>query len=266
MPSPRKHAPLTEEVREQIRKVYDDILSVRETGRRVGVHENTVRQVLKASRGLCSDCPTPIKLGQRYCESCAKRRAEWMQERRKERRRQGICLECDERIQPPSTQYCDKHRLGHQKMSRNYDATTGRWRHEEYVSRDAPGMGVPEDWQRLKQIRHDYGQAGVEAWERDGQRCVLCSVHYRDKAIHIHHIDEDHTHNVADNLVCLCLRCHRLVHWLSQHPNPQHVFTWYIAHHPDHLIAQLMKRGQRRNMPRKQVAPDTTLTFDFVGS
>jgi 5-methylcytosine-specific restriction endonuclease McrA len=246
---------MTAELRAKIVALYDEILSVRETGRRLGVHENSVRQVLKASRGLCADCVNPILLGQRYCAGCAARRAANMQAKRKARRRAGICLECDERIQPPSQQYCDTHRLGHAASSR---------KHVSKTSRHVTGHGLPADWQRLKQIRYNYGEAGIEAWERDRKQCVLCSVHYKDKTIHIHHIDGDDTHHVAENLVCLCLRCHRLVHLLSQHPNPHTVVQWFTAHYPDHLIAQLIRRGSRQPH-KKRVVPEQP-SLDFVGS
>jgi HNH endonuclease len=251
MPTRTKRQPMTPEVRQQILAIYEETMSVRETGRRVNMHENSVRLVLKASKGQCSDCPTPILLGRRYCPDCAARRTAWMRERRKERRRLGLCETCDERIQPPSTQFCDVHRFQHAQRSR--------------VHVDKMARGTPEAQQREKHLRHRFGYAGVEVWNRDQGTCVLCKGAAPERKIHVHHIDGDTSNNVAKNLVCLCSRCHRLIHSLVEHASPHTVIQWFLDHYPYALLSQALRRSSGR-IRRHEPAEEPSLTFDFVGA
>jgi hypothetical protein len=244
------------ELIQRILDLHIETGSIRETGRRLDLHENTVRMYLKAARGLCDTCNTSVPHGQRYCAECNAKRSAWAKEARKQRRRDGICALCDNVITPPSQQYCDAHRRAHQRHAATYAEKITK-------ERQIFCTGNPTPIQREKQIRYDYGAAGIVAWHRDKASCVLCDVRYEEKTIHIHHIDGDHTHNVESNLVCLCLRCHRLIHFLSQHPQPHRVLEWFVAHYPSHLVAQLIQRGQTKKS-RGMVNPSTsTLAFDF---
>jgi len=248
-----KRQKMTPEVHERILAIYDETLSVRETGRRLNLHENSVRLVLKASKGVCADCPAPILLGRRYCAACDKRRADWMKTRRKTRRREGLCTECDERIQPPSTQFCDKHRFAHARRARA---------HEEKMTRT-----TPEQQQREKHLRYRFGEAGVRAWNRDQGTCVLCIGAAPERKIHIHHVDGNPANNVVRNLVCLCARCHRLIHSLVEHPNPHNVIQWFLDHYPYALLSQALRRSlPHKRSQESQETSDTTLTFAFLGS
>lgn len=244
---------------EQILALYAELGSKRETARRLGVTDVTVRNCVRATKALCERCTASVPFGQRFCQACTAKRTERARERRKERRREGLCDQCDERIQPPSTIYCDTHRLAHQERSRQ---------HVGNKLRQVTGHGLPTKREREKQIRYDYGQAGIEAWHRDKESCVLCGVHYKDKTIHIHHLDGNHSHNVKNNLTCLCFRCHKLIHLLSQHPNPPHILTWFVAHYPQHILAHLIQRGQstRRQRKRGTVTTEDQLTLDEAAS
>jgi hypothetical protein len=50
--------------------------------------------------------------------------------------------------------------------------------------------------------------------ERDGNRCVICSIPKEEHGfnLHVHHIDYDKTNNELYNLVCVCRHCHGKIH------------------------------------------------------
>ena len=52
--------------------------------------------------------------------------------------------------------------------------------------------------------------------ERNNGCCRLCRQRY--KRLHIHHIDENHRNNTIDNLVSLCVKCHKKLHDLDHTP------------------------------------------------
>jgi hypothetical protein len=45
--------------------------------------------------------------------------------------------------------------------------------------------------------------------QRDGSRCTLCG---SEDHLHVHHIDQDRTNDLPENLVTLCEICHARVH------------------------------------------------------
>jgi len=51
----------------------------------------------------------------------------------------------------------------------------------------------------------------TEVLKRDGHACCYC--HFRSsKYQEVHHIDDDHQHNVVENLVTVCTLCHQVFH------------------------------------------------------
>lgn len=251
MPSREK---MTPEVRQQILAIYEETCSVRMTGRRVNVHENSVRLVLKATKGLCADCTAPIQLGRPRCASCTTKRTAWSAKRRKERRRQGVCQVCDERIQPPSIQFCDTHRLNHARVSRNH-----------VIKRDERlrEAAIPEQQQREKHLRHSYGQAGVDAWRRDNGSCSLCAASYTTQRIHVHHINGDDTHHVVENLVCLCSHCHRLIHGLLRVQDPAQLTRWFNSHYPQAPLSRFLLSSRPRAIKKDSGANQTAFALTF---
>lgn len=236
------------ELVERMLASYRETHSYAETGRRLGVTGTTVRQYMRHYEGLCNDCPATVPYDVRYCSDCLKRRTAWMKERRKDRRRAGLCAECDEVIQPPSTQFCATHRVNHQRRSETYAQKISR-------ERQVSCTGIPIRKQRNKHLRYAYGQAGIDAWDRDQGRCVLCFVSHEERAVHIHHIDRNHDNNVKENLTLLCLRCHRLTHLLVEHARPHHVVRWFLSHYPDEDISQVLRQQSRTRRTAPQSAP-----------
>lgn len=242
------------ELVERMLASYRETHSYAETGRRMGVTGTTVRQYMRHYEGLCNDCPATVPYGDRYCADCDKRRSAWMKERRKERRRQGLCSECDEPIQPPSTQFCAEHRLHAQDRSATHKKKLSQ-------QRQVGCTGIPTRPQRNKHLRYAYGQAGIDAWDRDKGCCALCFVSHEERAVHIHHLDRNPKNNVTDNLVCLCLRCHRLTHLLVEHPRPHHVVRWFLTQYPDEGISQVLRQQTRSRKRQTSTENQPQLTF-----
>lgn len=92
-------------------------------------------------------------------------------------------------------------------------------------------------------------------WKRDGGQCQCCGLLYNPevkKRTHVvHHIDEDPTHNVIENLILLCRKCHRNVHsGTIQCPQPK---DWESTHFGDIRVGA---RGGTQNRNSNNVCED----------
>lgn len=56
-----------------------------------------------------------------------------------------------------------------------------------------------------------YQKVWDDVWERDSYKCHYCNFQSK-KHQEIHHLDDDHTNNLIDNLVTVCPLCHQNFH------------------------------------------------------
>lgn len=192
--------------------------------RELGVHRNTVYQILRRFRGKCRMCTNDIKEGEICCETCLARQRNYQRKRRMSRIETGICVACYEPVSPPSTEYCEVHRLSHM------DANKRLYARKRFVHGK-----LPTAEQRERNVREKYGESGLAVWRESGGKCHICAVSYEDKAIHIHHIDSDDKNHAEENLVCLCFHCHMLTERLLQHHCLADLLVWFNHTYPDHL-------------------------------
>lgn len=210
---------------ELIRATYERTGSGRATARELNLHENTVYAALRRMRGKCLRCKNPAAVGKQYCPECLAAMSERMKERRSERRRLGLCAECDKPVAPPSRTLCAEHRLA--KIGRQ-----GEYDDRQRDARAGTLQGQPNERQRLRHIKSHYGQGGLDAWQRDGGACVICGTSYGKATIHLHHKDLGKTNNTAENLVCLCFECHQLVHRVLRNKAPGAALRWIADNYP----------------------------------
>jgi hypothetical protein len=248
---------------DRVLEVYAETGQIRKTARIMGIHDNTVRTIIKASKNLCRACGAFTDNGKRMCETCADQKqvaAKAIQERHLA---QGLCALCDEPLAPPSRRHCAKHRKSSVEGTRAH-------RRRRMVNT----MGTTLEREKEFRVWNAYGEGGVTAWKRDKGCCILCDVSYADRAVYLHHLDRNRKHNTADNLVCLCYTCHRLVHALSEHPHLLRFLDWFHTHYPATVLPQMAqallprhkRAGTHRLSTRLSTAEEPTLTFDFVGS
>ena len=77
-------------------------------------------------------------------------------------------------------------------------------------------------WSRsLKEMGYNTGMIKCRSEEirkivrrRDNHRCFICGAHedIEKNAISTHHIDGNCENDVVDNVICVCDRCHGMVH------------------------------------------------------
>lgn len=215
--------------RDAILASYQETGSGRETARRLDLHENTVYAVLARQRAKCDICGAAVTLGHKHCPECALHIRVRHREKRQEKRRLGICVDCDEPRDPISVLYCTKHRLAAVDRHAAYRVRTRR---------GAPNQGVPSQSQREEYILKKYGKAGLAVWQRLGGRCGICGVDHLTKSVHVHHLDGVHANNAEENMTCLCFYCHKMVHALTEHPSPALALKWIRKHYPGVLARQ----------------------------
>ena len=79
-----------------------------------------------------------------------------------------------------------------------------------------PNWNKDWSWDQYAPYQRVFYQCKIRVWKRDKGTCQACGLVYNPvlkKRTHVvHHVDEDPSHNVDENLVLLCRRCHRLVH------------------------------------------------------
>ncbi len=198
---------------------YARLQSGRAVARELGIHENTVYAVLRRHRGACVRCSAPVAPGKKHCPSCTEWNRDRMRERRKEARHRGICVVCDRPRSPLSRNYCEEHRLADLEAGRAYNE-------RQKLKRGTPEDGIPSNRQRERALRDRYGPDAVALWRETGGKCQLCGIQHRQRAVCLHHIDSDPTHNERSNFALLCVICHKLVHLLTEHPNLPAVLDW----------------------------------------
>jgi hypothetical protein len=232
-------------------RLFDEIGVVKEAARRLGIHEQTAHQILRTSRGQCRDCPTAIPPGQRWCGACRERIRAAEKAQAAEHVRLGLCVKCTERIAfDRSKRYCDAHATALVDYTREY-------RRKRVVNT----TGTTMEAEKALRIRRDYGEGGVTAWQRDGGCCILCGKSYADGAVYLHHIDQDRSNNIAENFVCLCYKCHRLIHGFLEHPNLSRLLAWFHEHYPEERLTTLMPKTRRAKQPS---ALDGQITLAFT--
>lgn len=246
--------------RDHVLAVYAETGTKRETARRLGIHEQTVFSILKQAAGNCRDCGQPVKGGTVKCPACKERQNAAAQKLVEDHLRQELCAMCSEPWAPRSRRYCVKHQAALAEAQRTH-------RRKRMVNT----TGTTLEREKEYRVGQDYGEGGVTAWKRDKGCCVLCDVSYADRMVFIHHLDRNRKHNTADNLVCLCYTCHRLVHGLSEHPHLLRFLDWFHTHYPATALpekAQALLPRQKRSATKRPPAEEepALLAFDFVGS
>jgi hypothetical protein len=244
---------------DRVLEVYEETGQIRKTARIMGIHDNTVRTIIKSSKSLCRRCGKFTNNGKRMCDPCAALTQAEAKALKEAHLRQGLCAKCDEPLSPPSRYHCAKHKAESVEATRAY-------RRKRIVNI----MGTTLEAEKLFRVEQDYGKGGVEAWQRDKGCCVLCDVSYADRMVFIHHLDRNRKNNTAGNLVCLCYTCHRLVHGLSEHPHLLRFLHWFHTHYPATALPQtaqaLLPRHARAGAKRSTPVDEPSLTFDFVGT
>lgn len=235
--------------RNEILRVYMETKSGAETARRLGLHQNTVLQILRSLRGQCRQCANDARVGAAYCDRCQEHLRERIKAKRKAKKRSGVCAQCSAPVAPPSRTYCAEHRLQNIDQgarTRSRRKTTG---------------GIASNLQRERFLRSKYGQAAVDSWRDANGTCVVCGRHHSEQAVHIHHVDGDHQNRTRENLVCLCFDCHMLTERLLAHHRLADLFAWFTSRYPGRLpyavASSFMPRSSRTGMIADE--PDATV-------
>jgi hypothetical protein len=78
---------------------------------------------------------------------------------------------------------------------------------------------------KLSKIRDRYGEAGVQAYLRDGGKCAKCGKIAEGVQSSLHHKDWNPDNNVIENLITLCKKHHTMVHFFVPVP-PEVKIEW----------------------------------------
>lgn len=232
-PEKARLAPTVERVRPGAKVDDQAILALlaeglpgREVARRTGVSQITVYTVARFYRGMCNRCGNPVEAGHTNCAACREKLALAQKKERDDLKRRGLCVICKEPHCISSRLYCQKH------LDEYRAQQAGRWQRDK-EKRGAPNQGVPNTRQRERAIREKYGEGALEVWRRSEARCQLCGISYREKALHMHHIDGNYENRAAENFACLCLRCHQMVHHVVEHPRRAAALRWIAERYPE---------------------------------
>lgn len=207
--------------RELVAATFAKLGDKRATARELGIHENTVRQVLRGLAERCTRCGGPTANGKAYCADCATWSRQRMKRRRQERMRLGLCQECDEQRSTLSMLHCDKHRIAAQdRRSRERENKKRRLNTPLLIGRNTIEK-------RESSIRREYGDRAVEAWREAEAACELCRTPHGQSSVQIHHVDEDRKNGARSNIAVLCFDCHQATHRLLAVKNREAFLAWF---------------------------------------
>lgn len=128
------------------------------------------------------------------------------------------CVDCGKEIKKtgPRTCRCSKCALKHKRQVRN------TWHMQKRIKQGDPTVGVGKGGSNKKGINHPQYKNGLGQFFRISKEmrstikhCERCGKDLTNATryeVCVHHIDHDRTHNVRENLIVLCKRCHQLEH------------------------------------------------------
>jgi len=128
------------------------------------------------------------------------------------------CVDCGRETPKtgPRTNRCPECALKHKRQVRN------TWHMQRRIKDGDPAVGVGRGGSNKKGSEHPQYKNGIGRFNalkklmyaeiKQCERCGkdLTNVQSDEKCVH--HIDHDRTHNVRENLIVLCKRCHQLEH------------------------------------------------------
>lgn len=204
---------------EVVRLAYEETRNATLAAEKLGIHRNTVYQVLRRFRGKCRDCSADIQVGEIYCPACKTLHAERTKRKRAAAKRAGICVVCTKQRSPISRLYCEECRVkGLETAQKNY--------YERKSTRGTPNPGKSSETRRIVDIRSNYGEDAVRLWQETGAQCQVCDRNNDEISIQIHHIDCNEKNHVYENLICLCFDCHQAVHKVLRLRKPKALLKW----------------------------------------
>jgi hypothetical protein len=226
------------------RKVdYDAVIAAmaelsngRAVARKLGMHHQTVYQILRRAAGACLRCGSPkVVAGKTSCAECLKFDQDRIKKDRKHRRRMHMCQQCDQPVSQWSRQFCEAHRLA------NLDRAEERYAKKK-ASRGFSHGEASSEAKRHESIFQNYGQGGLDRWKADRGACQICKREYGAVSVQLHHIDQNKKNNAFENFGCLCFDCHQSVHRLLGAPSMTKLLAWFGKTYP-HKMSRYRRRS-----------------------
>lgn len=203
-----------------VARTFAELGSKRETAKRLGIHENSVVQILRGLADRCTRCGGATEVGNSHCADCRTWGRQRMKRRRAERLRAGLCQECDTQRSSLSLLYCDAHR---ERAAERRAAHLAKKRKMNSQMTARSG----EHPRRSRNIRRAYGPEAAALFDGHNGCCEVCAAPHGETSIQIHHLDEDRSHNQRENLAVLCFDCHQAVHKLHALRDHLALLSWY---------------------------------------
>ncbi len=112
--------------------------------------------------------------------------------------RRAVCIRCGTELTGQQRKYCST-----KCSSYCYCLRKGRF------SKPGVGSGGNQLGEKNHQYKNGIGTFRKRAFEQYGYICNKCGAVHK---LCVHHIDEDRTNNIVENLKVLCKRCHQSHH------------------------------------------------------
>jgi hypothetical protein len=193
----------------------------RDTAFKLGIHPNTVYQVLRSFQGKCRSCKNEIPVGDIYCNTCKKLHAEHTAAKRKAAVGNHICSACGKPVSIYSRVFCDECLEKSNIVKRQSDANTQK------------AIQCLPIWEkRLESVRRTHGAIARDFYREHEGVCCICGASWDKIAVHLHHIDGNHKNKSAGNYALLCFDCHMLVHKVLENKNVSAAITWIKKTYP----------------------------------
>ena len=205
---------------DKILKKYAETNNIRDTAVMLNVTRHLVHTLIRRHvSNICNRCKAQIKVGEKYCNACRRHFADRIKANRAEKRRLGLCYECDKPVEPPSRNFCRDHRIA---------------RYDFIKKLPKANRGSKDQVNKVYGMLKTYGEAAVKLYEESDHRCAICGRQQGDVQIHIHHVNCDEKDHRIENLICLCFAHHAAVHSILRAGSSNKLIEWMKVAYANH--------------------------------
>lgn len=222
----------------ELSPIYEAYLqhgSLKKTAIALNVPLHRVSKAVYRFTGRCQCGRQPAE-GYLTCEHCLERSRRNTVKRHTQRAQNGICRECGAPLAPNSKRFCEQHL----EKGRQEQRVLRKYRRDNNICRlcthpVVEGKAYCEN--HFAQIsertirnrsRYIFGGFLEAVLERDNRQCRICGS--KEPRMEVHHIHG--RVNSMENLITLCIYCHKAVTFLNYCCEPEAVYAWFLEHRP----------------------------------
>ena len=222
----------------EITELYQAYLvygSMERTAAALNLPLHKIKRAVYQATGRCLCGRSPVE-GLRTCQKCLDRSRQNTAKLHAKRASENTCRECGEPLASTSKRFCEYHleklrleQMGLRQHRRDNNicrlCTNTAVQGKAYCEVHLP---IVSGYAIRNRSRYQFGGLLEAVLERDNHQCRICSS--KEPRVEVHHIRG--RVNTMENLITLCVYCHKAVTFLNYCRDPESVYAWFLDHRP----------------------------------